>query len=112
MHVDGWGALIIMALLLGFMNAFIRPVLLLLSVPFILVTLGFFILVVNALTFWFAGAIVPGFHVGGFWPAFFGSIIVSVVNWVMSIFVRSHDGEYRVITRQGEMKQVQGRVVE
>ena len=112
MHADGWFALLLMALLLGVVNAVIRPVLLLLSVPFIVVTLGFFILVVNALTLWFSALLVPGFHVGGFWSAFFGSIIVSLVNWVLSSFVRGHDGAYRVVTRQGEMKQVQGRVVE
>src|SRR4051794_32106457 len=83
MHSEGWGPLMLMALLLGIINAVIRPVLLLLSLPFILVTLGLFILVVNALSFWLAGALVPGFHVDGFWQAFFGSIIVSLANWLM-----------------------------
>ena len=80
---------LIIAALVGALWSF---VLLLLSLPFILVTLGFFILIVNALLFWLAGWIVPGFVVGGFWNAFFGSIIVSLVNWVLSAFTRGADG--------------------
>jgi hypothetical protein len=53
------------------------------GLPFIIVTLGFFILVVNTLTFWLAGGLVPGFSVDGFWNAFFGSIVVSIVSWAL-----------------------------
>jgi putative membrane protein len=112
MQVDGWGALVATALLLGIMNAFVRPVLLVLSLPFILVTLGFFILILNALMLWLAASLVPGFHVDGFWQAFFGSIIISIVSWVFSAFFRDSDGRYQVITRRVEMKPVRGRVVE
>jgi putative membrane protein len=116
-HTEGWVPLISMALFLGVINAVIRPVLLLLSLPFIIVTLGFFILVVNTLTFWLAGGLVPGFHVAGFWNAFFGSIVVSIVSWALSGFVRGSDGQVRVLTREdrysvsGE-KRVEGRVIE
>ncbi len=65
----------------------------LLSIPFIVVTLGFFILVANALLFWTAGGLVPGFDVHGFWNAFFGAIIVSVVNWIFSAFIRGESGQ-------------------
>ena len=112
MQADGWASLLTMALLLGMLNAFIRPLLLLLSLPFIVVTLGFFILILNAFVLWIAGSLVPGFHVDGFWNAFFGSIIVSVVSWVLSAFFKGSDGEYHVITQPGQMKRVQGRVVE
>jgi putative membrane protein len=112
MQAEGWGSLIVVALVLGIINAFVRPVLLVLSLPFILVTLGFFILVLNALMLWLAGAIAPGFHVDGFWNAFFGSIIVSFVSWVLSAFFRGGDGQYRVVTSREQMKQVRGRVVE
>jgi putative membrane protein len=117
MESQGWAPLVCMALVLGIINAFIRPVLLLLSIPFILVTLGFFILVVNALLFWFAGELVPGFHVGGFWNAFFGSIIVSFVNWALSAFFRGADGQYHVLTRHEQLtasgeKVVRGRVID
>ena len=112
MQAEGVGALIGTALFLGIINAFIRPVLLLLSLPFILVTLGFFILVVNALMLWFAGGIVPGFHVGGFWNAFFGSIIVSIVSWALSAVFKDSDGKYQILTHHGQIKQVQGKVIE
>jgi putative membrane protein len=116
-RTDGWLPLICMALFLGIINAVIRPVLLLLSLPFILVTLGLFILIVNTLTFWLAGGLVPGFYVDGFWNAFFGSIIVSIVSWALSAFFRGADGEVHVLTRHEQLraggeKRVEGRVVE
>lgn len=111
LRADGWPALLTMALLLGMLNAFVRPLLMLLSLPFIVVTLGFFILILNALVLWFAGSLVPGFHVDGFWNAFFGSIIVSFVSWVLSAFFKGSDGQYHVVTSREEMKQVQGRVI-
>ena len=112
MHAEGWGSLIAAALFLGIINAFIRPVLLLLSLPFILVTLGLFILVVNALMLWLAGSIVPGFHVDGFWNAFFGSIVVSLVSWVLSAVFKDSEGHYQILTHHGQIKQVQGKVIE
>ncbi len=71
----------------------------------------------NALLFWFAGELVPGFYVGGFWNAFFGSIIVSLVNWALSSFIRGADGEFHILTHHEQLasggeKVVRGRVVE
>lgn len=100
------------ALLLGFVNAFIRPVLLLLSLPFIIVTLGFFILIVNTLLFWFVSNLVPGFEVSGFWQAFFAAIIVSIVNWALSSIFQTSDGKFHVITHHGTIKQANARVIE
>jgi putative membrane protein len=116
MSADGWVPLLGTALFLGIINAVVRPVLLLLSVPFIIVTLGLFILILNALLLWFAGGLVPGFHVHGFWNAFFGAIIVSLVNWVLSIFFKGSDGEIHVLTHHGQLraggeKRVDGRVI-
>ena len=117
-HADGWLSLIVAALLLGIINAVIRPIMLLLSLPFILVTLGFFILVVNALLLWLVGLLVPGFHVDGFWTAFLGAIIIGIVNWVLSAFFKGSDGQYHVMTHHsdirtgGGMKQVEGRVID
>lgn len=105
-------SLFAVALILGFLNAFVRPVLLLLSLPFIIVTLGLFILIVNTLLFWFVSGIVPGFAVTGFWQAFFAALIVSVVNWALSSVFQTSDGRYRLITYHGEEKRIQGRVVE
>src|SRR3954467_13944368 len=89
---DSPAALIGAALLLGILNAFLRPVLLILSAPIILLTLGFFILVVNALMLLIVPGIVNGFHVDGFWSAFCGSIVISIVSWILSAFFRGSDG--------------------
>jgi putative membrane protein len=77
---DSFGTLLVTALVLGILNAIVRPILLLLSLPFVLVTLGLFILVVNALLFYWLGSLVEGFHVPSFWSALGGSLVVSVVN--------------------------------
>lgn len=100
------------SLLLGIVNAFIRPVLVLLSIPFILVTLGLFILVINALMLWFVGWLVPGFDVPSFWNAFFGALIVSAVSWALSALIKGGDGKYHMITHHSQVKQANARVVE
>jgi putative membrane protein len=112
MAADTVWALAGMALFLGILNAFIRPVLLMLSMPFIVATLGIFILLVNTGMLALAGGLVPGFYVNGFWNAFFGAVIVSIVSWSLSLFFRGSDGRYHVITHHAEMKRVPGRVVE
>ena len=71
-------------LILGFVNALVRPILLLLTFPFTLLTLGLFIFVVNAICFGLTAALVPGFDIAGFVPALFGSIVVTIVSWVMN----------------------------
>jgi putative membrane protein len=108
---DGWTALFGAALLLGIANAFVRPVLLLLSFPFILVTMGLFILVVNALMLGLVAGLVPGFRVEGFWSAVFGSIIIGIVSWLLSAFFRGSDGQVHVLTHHTQMKSVSGRVI-
>ena len=109
---DSAGALIGAALLLGILNAFVRPVLLILSAPLILVTLGFFILIVNGLLLWFVPNIVTGFHVDNFWSAFWGAIVIGIVSWILSAFFRGSDGRVHVLTHHTQIKRVQGRVVE
>lgn len=100
------------SLLLGIINAFVRPVLLLLSIPLILVTLGLFILIINALMLKFVGEIVPCFRVPGFWSAIFGAIIISIVSWILSAFFRGSDGRVHVLTHHTQIKRVPGRVIE
>jgi putative membrane protein len=112
MKCESLGALIGTALFLGILNALVRPVVLLLSLPFIVVTLGFFILIVNAVMLSIAGGIIPGFYVGGFGQAMIGALIISVVSWLLSLFFRASDGRYHVITHHTDVKRVQGRVVE
>src|SRR3954463_9971823 len=100
------------SLLLGIANAFVRPVLLILSAPLILLSLGFFILVVNALMLLLVGQIIPCFRVPGFWNAFFGALIISIVSWLVSAFFRGSDGRVHVLTHHEQIKTVSGRVIE
>ena len=85
-----WTALVA-ALVLGLVNAIIRPVLILLTLPVSVLTLGLFILVLNGLLFWFVGSFVEGFTVGGFWAGFFGAILFSIVSWALSALVLKGD---------------------
>lgn len=110
-QLDGTGAAIGAALLLGILNAFVRPVLLLLSAPLILLTLGLFILVINALMLYWVPTFVPGFRVESFGSAFWGAIVVGIVSWVLSAFFRGSDGRVHVLTHHSQTKRVQGRVV-
>src|SRR5438876_5679761 len=109
---DPLGCLLAASLLLGIVNAFIRPILLLLSLPLILLTLGVFILIINALMLKFVGEIVPCFEVPGFWRAFFGAIIISIVSWLLSAFFRGSDGRIYPLTHHTQIRRVRGRVLE
>lgn len=97
--VEGIGAALIAGAILGVLNALVRPVLILLTLPLTVFTLGFFILVINALLFQLAGAIVPGLHIASFWSALMGSILVSIVSWIMNSIVAGGGGERTVIIR-------------
>src|SRR5580765_5280558 len=72
------------ALVLGLVNALVRPVLVLLTLPVTILTLGLFIFVINGLLFWAVGSLVSGFHVAGFWPGVFGAIIFSLISWALA----------------------------
>jgi putative membrane protein len=100
------------SLLLGIVNAFIRPILLILSAPLILLSLGFFIFVLNGLMLLLVGQVVPCFRVPGFWSAFFGALIISFVSWLLSAFFRGSDGRVHVLTHHTQIKSVSGRVIE
>ncbi|MBA2585403.1 MAG: phage holin family protein [Chthoniobacterales bacterium] len=111
LRYDSVGSLIGAALLLGILNAFVRPVLLLLSAPLILLTLGFFILVVNGLMLLWIPSFVSGFHVDNFASAFWGAILIGILSWFLSAFFRGSDGRVHVLTHHTQVKRVQGRVV-
>jgi len=81
-EVSGWYAALITALVLGLVNAIIRPILVFLTLPITVLTLGLFILIINAFLFWFVSTFIEGFVVAGFWPAFFGALIMTVVSWI------------------------------
>jgi putative membrane protein len=74
----------IAAIVLGLVNALVKPVLIILTLPITILTLGLFLLVINALLFWAVGSILPGFHVEGFWWAMLGALVYSVLTWAMS----------------------------
>ena len=88
---------IVAALILGLVNTLIRPLLILLTLPATVLTLGLFIFVINALLFWFVASFVEGFHVAGFWSAFFGWLVYALVSWAASALVF---GERRVVVRR------------
>lgn len=83
--VKSFTAALIAAILIGLLNALIRPILLLLTLPITFITLGLFILVINALMFWMASGLVAGFHVPGFWSAMAGALVYSVLTWLVDL---------------------------
>lgn len=83
-YIDAPLTLVIAAVLLGIVNAFVRPLMILFTLPFLLVTLGLFLLVVNAAMLGLVSAILPGMQIAGFWDAFWGAIIVSIISWMGS----------------------------
>lgn len=85
--VDSVGTAIIAALVLGLVNALIRPILVLLTLPVTFLTLGLFIFVINGLMFWAVSQMVGGFHVAGFWSAVGGAILYSVISWILSALI-------------------------
>ena len=91
---DG-SALVAVVLLLSFFNAILKPLLVLFTLPFIIVTMGLGVVVINALLFLFVGKLVDGFHVAGFWSAVLGSLVVSVTNILLSSFTRTKKVEGR-----------------
>lgn len=111
LRVDGVGALLGAALLLGILNAFVRPILLTLGAPLILLSLGLFIFVVNGLMLWWVPSFVSGFHVDNFGSAFWGAFSIGLISWLLSSFFRGTDGRVHILTHHTQMKSVQGRVV-
>jgi putative membrane protein len=83
-QVDSFTAALIAALVLGLINTLIRPLLILLTLPATVLTLGLFIFVINGLLFWWVGSFGEGFHVGGFWSGVFGAIVYSLISWLLS----------------------------
>ena len=80
--IAGFYSALVVAFVLGFLNALVRPILIFLTLPITLLTLGLFTLVINALLFWFASTVVKGFEVDGFGPAFWGALIMWAVAWL------------------------------
>lgn len=83
--VDGFTAALVAALILGLINTLLRPLLILLTLPVTMLTFGLFILVINGLLFWFAGSVLKGFEVSGFWVGVFGAILYSIISSVLAM---------------------------
>lgn len=86
-RVDGFTAAVLTAIVLGIVNTFIKPVLLLLTAPLTILTFGLFAFVVNAIVLWLVDLVVPGFDLEGFWAAILGAIVLSVISTILSMVV-------------------------
>ena len=103
---DGWQNLVIAALVLGILNSFVKPLISILSLPFIILTLGFFLLVINAALLGLVARLVPGFHVGGFWSAVGGSLVISLVSVFLGSSGRVERGRFgRTSTLYGSRRE-------
>ncbi len=87
-HVTSFGWALLAALVLGVLNAVVRPILVVLTLPLTLLTLGLFLLVINGITFWLAGEIVPGFHVDSLGAGIIGAVLMWAVGLLTSFFVK------------------------
>lgn len=86
-RVEGLLPALVAAFLLGIVNAILRPILVILTFPLTLLSFGLFLLVINGLMLWLVAALVRGFYVNGFWGALFGSILISIVSWILAKFL-------------------------
>src|SRR5881394_405571 len=86
-HIESFGTALVAALVLGLANAVIRPILVLLTLPVTILTLGLFIFVINGLLFLGVAHVVPGFQVAGLWPAILASIVFSLISWLLTALV-------------------------
>ena len=86
-HVDTFWTALIVAVVLGLINTLIRPLIVILTLPVTILTLGLFIFVINGLLFWAVGSFVPAFRVDGFWAGVFGAIVYSLISWALSALI-------------------------
>jgi len=97
-RVDGFFAAFFAAAILGLLNVFFRPVLLILTLPINILSFGLFTFVINATMLKMASGVISGFHVDGFWPAVLGSLVISLVNWALVSFINDQGRvEYRSV---------------
>lgn len=90
--VSNWPTIFVAALVLGLLNAFLRPVLVFLTLPVTVLTLGLFTLVINAFLFYLAAHLVRGFHVAGFWQAFVAALVFSIVSFLLNVLLGGRGG--------------------
>jgi len=99
--IDSANTMVLAALLLGIVNAIVRPIFIILTLPVTILTLGLFLLVVNAAMLGLVAAMLDGFMISGFFAAFFGSIVISVVSWYASFFVGPSGKIEYLVVRKG-----------
>jgi putative membrane protein len=95
-EVKSFASALFAAAMLGILNAFFRPILIILTLPINILTLGLFTFVINALLLMMASGVIGGFEVHGFWAAFFGSLVISLISWLLSSFI-NEQGRVRYI---------------
>jgi putative membrane protein len=95
-RISGFFSAFLTAAILGILNVFFRPVLLILTLPINILSLGLFTFVINAILLKMASGVISGFEVYGFWSAVFGALIISIVNWILSSFIISQGRIERV----------------
>lgn len=86
-QLEDWKSAAIAALVLGLVNTLVKPILVILTLPVTILTLGLFLVVLNALLFWGVSEVVKGFHVDGFWQALLGAILYSIIGWLLSLLI-------------------------
>ncbi len=100
-QVSGFFPAIFAAAMLGILNAFLRPIALLLTLPINILSLGLFTFIINALMLKMASGVIPGFEVYGFWTAIFGSFLISVISWLLSAFISEKGTLSSINVKQG-----------
>ena len=108
-RISGFFSAFFAAAILGILNAFFRPIALLLTLPINILSLGFFTFVINALMLKLASGFIPGFHVYGFWTAIWGSLIISIISWLLNSFI-SDQGSVRYVSvkHQSAKRKIEG----
>ena len=101
-HIEGFFSAIFSAALLGILNAFFRPILLVLTLPINILSLGLFTFVINALLLLMASGVIPGLTVSGFWSALLGSFLISMVSFILNTFIGGHGTLVYVDRRTGD----------
>jgi putative membrane protein len=98
-EVAGFFPALMAAALLGILNAFIRPVFILITLPINILTLGLFTWIINSILLMMVSGVIGGFHVDGFWSALWGSLILALINWLVNVFIGGR-GKVEIIDLQ------------
>jgi putative membrane protein len=110
---DRWIDVVLASLILGILNALVKPMLMLLSVPLLVVTLGSFYFVINALLLWLTGLLLKdGFRVEGFWPAFWGALVISLVTLVLNTVTGTGGSRFKIVTSKSRRKAEDDKVID